>query len=96
MIGVAIIVAAFLYFLKSTFSYSSNVSKIDFFGFLMLVNILVILGIFSLFYWKVKLIPTLWILSAVAPISFFIVNKALITADCNIGEVRVAGKAKKE
>ncbi len=56
-------------------------------GLIFLVNILVILGIFTMFWCSVKLIPTLWILSALSPISLFIMNKGLIVADCNIPEV---------
>jgi hypothetical protein len=53
---------------------------------------MVILGIFTAFWVQVKLIPTLWILLFISPVSFIIVNKALINADCNIGDFRLQEK----
>lgn len=47
-----------------------------------------------MFWLEVKLIPTLWILSALAGPSFLIVNWALVNADCNIAEV--AGRVQKK
>ena len=38
MVGVGAIVAALLFFVKNVFSYNVNLSKINFFGLLLLVN----------------------------------------------------------
>ena len=88
MVGVALISLAFLNYLKNVFANRANLSKLNFIGFLMTLNILVILGIFTMFWFSVKLIPTLWILAAISPISFFIINKGLISADCSIAEYK--------
>lgn len=86
------IVAALLLFFKQTFAQAANLSNLSLMGVVFLANILVIMGIFTMFWVEVKLIPTLWILTAISPISFFIINRGLITADCSIGEVRTTKK----
>jgi len=53
---------------------------------------LLILGIFTMFWIEVKLIPTLWILLALAAPTFFIMNKGLIAADCTVDAPRVGKK----
>jgi hypothetical protein len=58
-----------------------------------------ILVIFTAFFIEVKLIPTLWLLLFLSPVSFFITQRALSSADCSIGDFKpepVEGKRKNE
>jgi len=61
-------------------------------GFLFAAVLLANLGILTMFWISVNLISTLWILLFTSPISFYIVNKALITADSTVAEYRAPKK----
>ena len=50
------------------------------------------MGILTMFWIEVKLIPTLWILAAISLPSFIIVNRALVSIDITLGEYRAKGK----
>ena len=60
------------------------------------MNILVIYLILTAFWVEVKLIPTLKVLAAISPITLFIIRRALISADCSVGEFKLVEKSKKE
>lgn len=52
-------------------------SRMDFWGMLMVLNVAVILGVFVAFWIKVLLIDTLWSLLFLSPFTLFIFNKGL-------------------
>jgi hypothetical protein len=60
------------------------------------MNIIVIMGIFTVFWIEVKLIPILWTLLFISPVTFFIAQRALSSADCTIGEFKVSTAAPKK
>ena len=49
----------------------------DFWGFLMMTNILVILGVIIAFWVEINLIDTLWTMAFLTPVTLFIFNKGL-------------------
>jgi hypothetical protein len=53
-------------------------------------------GILTAFWISVNLINTLWILLFTCPVTFYIVNQALITADSTIGEYKALKTKKAE
>lgn len=65
-------------------------------GLLLILNVALILGIFTAFWIEIKLIPILWLLAFISPITFLIINKALISADCEIGEFKLQEKQDKK
>lgn len=82
---------AFLFFrfvLGGLFGNHANLGRLSFAGLLFIGNIALVLVIFGAFFIEVKLIPTLWLLLFISPISLIIGQKALSQADCNIGEWR--------
>jgi hypothetical protein len=86
----------FLRFIGSLFANRANLSRLNFSGILFLGNLLLILFIFTAFFIEVKLIPTLWLLLFISPISFFLAQRAFQTADCTIGEFRPAPQSSSE
>mmetsp|Transcript_34399 Transcript_34399/g.33603 ORF Transcript_34399/g.33603 Transcript_34399/m.33603 type:complete len:158 (+) Transcript_34399:1523-1996(+) len=91
-VGLGGIGVAFLFYLKQIISLNSNLNKLSFKGVLLLVTVLLILGVFTMFWISVRLITTLWILLAISPIVFLVMNQALVEADCTIEEVKVKNK----
>jgi hypothetical protein len=79
-------VLAFLRFFQSLFANRANLGGLNFSGILFLLNLLVILLIFTAFWVEVKLIPTLWLLLFLSPVTFFLAQRALSSADCTIGD----------
>ena len=77
---------------------SANTKRMDFWGSLLTVsrrqrfnshflqvNILVLLGVIVLFWIRINLIDTLWLLLALSPISLLIFSKGLEgNADCEV------------
>ena len=89
MIGCGILAFLFLRFVAGgLFGNRGNLSHLSFKGILFVGNLLLILVIFTAFFIEVKLIPTLWLLLFLSPITFFIAQRALTEADCTIGEFR--------
>jgi len=88
MIGSGALGLALLIYLKQVLSLRPNLNKLSFMGVLFLLTVALILAIFVMFWVQVKLITTLWILLAISPVAFVIINKALIEADCNIEEFK--------
>lgn len=83
--GVAAIVVAFLVYMRAQMELSANTKRMDFWGSLLTVNILVLLGVIIAFWVSVNLIDTLWLLLTLAPFSLFIFSKGLEgSADCEI------------
>ena len=71
------IVGAFGFYLMQQSSLKANMSRMDFWGMLMVLNVAVILGVFVAFWIKVLLIDTLWSLLFLSPFTLFIFNKGL-------------------
>jgi Oligosaccharyltransferase subunit Ribophorin II len=89
LVGCGLLVFAFLRYFGHLFTAGrANLSRLSFWGLLFVANLLVILLIFTAFFIEVKLIPILWLLLFISPVSFFIANRALTQADCVIGEFR--------
>jgi len=83
--GVAAIVVAFMVYLRAQMELSANTKRMDFWGSLLTVNILVLLGVIVAFWISINLIDTLWLLLALAPFSLFIFSKGLEgSADCEV------------
>ena len=82
--GAAGLVIAFLRFFQSLFANKANLSNLNLWGVLFLGNLLLILFIFTAFFIEVKLIPTLWLLLFLSPVTFFLAQRALSSADCAI------------
>lgn len=57
---------------------------------------LILYAILTAFWIEVKLIPILKLLCLISPVSLFIINKALIRAECNVGEFKLVDKKKKD
>ena len=73
LIGSAVLVFLFLRFVVSgLMANRANLSRVNFWGLLFILNLLLILVIFTAFFIEVKLIPILWLLLFLSPISFFI------------------------
>ena len=51
--------------------------RLDFWGALMILNVLVLLGVLIAFWVWVNLIDTLYILAALTPVTLFVFNKGL-------------------
>lgn len=59
--------------------------RMDFWGTLLTVNILVLLGVIVAFWVSINLVDTLWLLLALSPFSLLIFSKGLAgSADCEI------------
>lgn len=87
------IAVAFLKYVAFMFENKANLSKLSLSGILFILTLLAILGIFSAFFIKVKLVPTLWLLLFISPVVLFISHRALTQADCQIPEYRAAGSS---
>jgi hypothetical protein len=73
---------------QGLFGNRANLANLSFKGLLFLGNLALILVIFGAFFIEVKLIPTLWLLLFLSPITFFISQRALAEADCTIAEYK--------
>jgi len=61
---------------------------LDFWGTLLVLNLVAILAILVAFWVQINLIDTLWICVAMAPITLFVFNKGLAgSASCDVPEV---------
>ena len=81
----ASIAFALLYYLMAQSSLSANISRVDFWGVAMLLNIAGILAVITAFWVSVNLIDTLWTMLALTPVTLFIFNKGMGgTANCEI------------
>ncbi len=90
LIGSALLVLAFFKYVTHLFTAGrANLSRLSFWGLLFLGNLLLILVIFSAFFIEVKLIPTLWLLLFISPVSLFLGFRALAQADCTVAEFRL-------
>ena len=73
LIGCGLLVALFLRFVAGgLLGNRGNLSNLSFTGVLFLGNLALILVIFTAFFIEVKLIPTLWLLLFLSPITFFV------------------------
>lgn len=89
LLGCGVLVFLFLRFVTAgLFGNRANLSALSFKGLLFLGNLFLILAIFTAFFIEVKLIPTLWLLLFLSPVTFFIAQRALTEADCSIGEFK--------
>jgi hypothetical protein len=89
LVGCGLLVALFLRFVAGgLLGNRGNLSNLSFTGVLFLGNLALILVIFTAFFIEVKLIPTLWLLLFLSPITFFVAQRGLADADCSIGEFR--------
>lgn len=89
LVGSALLFFAFLRYIGHLFGAGrANLSRLSFWGLLFSANLLLILVIFTAFFIEVKLIPTLWLLLFISPVSLFIAQRALSQADCTVGEFR--------
>lgn len=94
LVGSGSLVFLFLRFVTAgLFGNRANLSNLSFKGVLFLANLLLILVIFGAFFIEVKLIPTLWLLLFLSPITFFISQRALTEADCTIGDFKAGTSA---
>jgi len=94
LVGCGALVFTFLRYFAHLFTAGrANLSRLSFWGLLFTANLVVILLIFTAFFIEVKLIPTLWLLLFISPVSFFIAQRALSQADCVIGEFRLQSSA---
>ena len=60
-------------------------AKLDFWGALMVLNILAVLGVIVAFWVHVNLIDTLWTMLALTPVTLFLFQMGLGgKADCNV------------
>jgi hypothetical protein len=89
LIGSSLLVFTFLKYFSHLFTAGrANLSRLSFWGVLFLGNLLLILMIFTAFFIEVKLIPTLWLLLFISPLSLFLGFRALAQADCTVGDFR--------
>ena len=89
LIGCGLLVFLFLRFVAGgLLGNRGNLSNLSFKGILFIGNLALILVIFAAFFIEVKLIPTLWLLLFLSPITFFISQRGLADSDCSIGEFR--------
>ena len=78
LVGSAILFIAFFKYISHLFGAGrANFSRLSFWGVLFSLNLLLILVIFTAFFIEVKLIPTLWLLLFISPVSLFIAQRAL-------------------
>ena len=72
-------------YLKEQSGQRANVKKMDFWGMLLVLNVLVIMGVIVAFWISVNLIDTLWTMLFLTPITLFIFNKGLAgSASCDL------------
>ena len=84
-IFVGLILVVFIHYLMIVKSTRANLKKLDFWGFLMIVNMMAIMGVIIAFWVEVNLITTLWILLFLAPFTLFIFSQGLAgSADCEV------------
>ena len=89
LIGSLVLVYAFFKYFAHLFTAGrANLSRLSFWGVMFLGNLLLILVIFAAFFIEVKLIPTLWLLLFISPVSLFLAFRALAQADCTVAEFR--------
>jgi hypothetical protein len=100
IVGCGALVFFFLNFVTRFLFGNGSLTGLTFKGFLFIANLILIMVIFTSFFIEVKLIPTLWLLLFLSPITFFISQRALTEADCTIGEYNAPSiedkKSKKE
>ena len=81
----ALISVLFFYYIDLQRKSQANIKRMDFWGFVMLLNILALLGVILAFWVQVNLIDTLWCLLALTPVTLFVFSKGLSgSADCEI------------
>lgn len=98
LVGCGLLAVLFFRFiLGGLFGNRANLARLTFAGTLLVANLALVLIIFGAFFIEVKLIPTLWLLLFISPISLLIGQRALSQADCSIGEWKgAAPKPKKD
>lgn len=85
MVFCAAILGVFLLFSQTYGQLKANVENLDFWGAVMLLNVLVILGVIVAFWISVLLTDTLWTLLFLVPFTLFIFNKGLGgSAQCEV------------
>jgi hypothetical protein len=78
LVGSALLFFAFIKYITHLFGAGrANFSRLSFWGILFSLNLLLILVIFTAFFIEVKLIPTLWLLLFISPVTLFIAQRAL-------------------
>ena len=83
------IVAAFLLYLKQQGGQRANIKMMDFWGMLLVLNVLAIMGVIMAFWISVNLIDTLWTLLFLTPVTLFIFNKGLAgSASCDLEKTK--------
>ena len=68
------ILGAFGVYLAQQSQLKANLKRLDFWGFLMLLNTLAIIGVIVAFWTYINLIDALWTLVFLTPVTLFIFN----------------------
>ena len=71
--------------MSQQFGQNANIKRMDFWGMLMVLNVLLILGVITAFWVHVNLIDTLWTMLFLTPVTLYLFNKGLAgSASCDI------------
>jgi len=85
MVFTGAIVAVFIWHMSQQFGQKTNIKRLDFWGTLMLAQVLLVMGIIICFWIKVKLTDTIWLLFWLSPVHFFLFKKGFEgSAQCNL------------